>query len=65
MFDHRKHVPFAPIAIADRTWPDKTMTATPTWCSVDLRDGSQALVNPMDVEQKKGGRYFDSRETNR
>tara|TARA_B100000767_G_scaffold58309_1_gene54129 strand:- start:64 stop:1725 length:1662 start_codon:yes stop_codon:yes gene_type:complete len=57
MFDHRKYVPFAPIALADRTWPDKTMTAAPTWCSVDLRDGNQALVNPMDVEQKT--RMFD------
>jgi 2-isopropylmalate synthase len=52
MFDHQKYVPFAPIALADRTWPDQTMTSAPTWCSVDLRDGNQALVNPMDVEQK-------------
>lgn len=52
MFDHSKYIPFAPIALSDRTWPDKTMTKAPIWCSVDLRDGNQALVNPMNVEQK-------------
>ncbi len=57
MFDHRKYSPFEPIRLTDRTWPDKTITQAPDWCSVDLRDGNQALVNPMNVEQKT--RMFD------
>ena len=57
MFDHRKYSAFQPIRLTDRTWPDKTITQAPDWCSVDLRDGNQALVNPMSVEQKT--RLFD------
>jgi len=53
MFDHRKYKPFQPIDIADRTWPDRVLTEAPTWCSVDLRDGNQALIEPMSVAQKK------------
>ena len=53
MFDHRKYKPFQPIDIADRTWPDRVLTRAPTWCSVDLRDGNQALIEPMTVAQKK------------
>ncbi len=49
---YRKYKPFAPIALPDRTWPDKTIAQAPVWCSVDLRDGNQALVNPMNLEQK-------------
>lgn len=52
MFDHRKYRVFETIRLNDRTWPDKTLTSAPDWCSVDLRDGNQALVNPMTVEQK-------------
>lgn len=52
-FDHRKYKPFQPIDIKDRTWPDKVITAAPTWCSVDLRDGNQALIEPMSVSQKQ------------
>ncbi|WP_432472601.1 2-isopropylmalate synthase [Amphritea sp. HPY] len=52
MFDHRKYSAFQPIRLTDRSWPDKTITQAPDWCSVDLRDGNQALVNPMSVEQK-------------
>ena len=52
-FDHTKYKPFQPIALADRTWPDQIITEAPTWCSVDLRDGNQALIEPMSVEQKK------------
>jgi 2-isopropylmalate synthase len=52
-FDHTKYTPFKPVAIANRTWPDKTITKAPIWSSVDLRDGNQALVEPMTVEQKK------------
>lgn len=47
-----KYKPFVPISLPDRTWPDKTITKAPVWCSVDLRDGNQALVNPMNLEQK-------------
>ncbi len=53
MFDHRKYKPFEPIAIKDRTWPDQVISKAPKWCSVDLRDGNQALIEPMSVEQKK------------
>lgn len=52
-FDHTKYKAFQPIAIQDRTWPDQVITEAPTWCSVDLRDGNQALIEPMSVEQKK------------
>jgi hypothetical protein len=44
--------PFKPINIPDRTWPDRQINAAPRWLSSDLRDGNQALVNPMNVEQK-------------
>ncbi len=49
---YKKYKPFQPIALPDRTWPDKTIAKAPVWCSVDLRDGNQALVNPMNLEQK-------------
>jgi 2-isopropylmalate synthase len=52
-----KYRAFAPIALTDRTWPDKTITAPPVWCSVDLRDGNQALIEPMDAGRKR--RMFD------
>ncbi len=52
MFDHKKYVPFKPLVLSDRSWPDQQIQRAPTWCSVDLRDGNQALVNPMGVEQK-------------
>src|SRR5580704_6576640 len=47
-----KYRPYQPIAIADRQWPNRTLTAAPIWCSVDLRDGNQALAVPMNVSQK-------------
>ncbi|MDB6090321.1 MAG: 2-isopropylmalate synthase, partial [Gammaproteobacteria bacterium] len=47
-----KYRPFAPIDIPDRTWPSRTLTAPPAWCSVDLRDGNQALIEPMDSARK-------------
>ena len=47
-----KYIPFKQIDIPDRTWPDKTITKAPVWCSVDLRDGNQALVDPMNLEEK-------------
>ncbi|MDP2140635.1 MAG: 2-isopropylmalate synthase [Gammaproteobacteria bacterium] len=53
MFDHTKYKPFQPVAIPDRTWPNQVITKAPRWCSVDLRDGNQALIEPMSVSQKK------------
>lgn len=52
MFNPSKYRPFEPIRLTDRTWPDQVITHTPNWCSVDLRDGNQALINPMGVEKK-------------
>ncbi len=49
---YKKYVPFKPVKLPDRTWPDKTITKAPIWCSVDLRDGNQALVDPMNVQEK-------------
>ncbi len=47
-----KYRPFPPVSLSDRTWPDKQITVAPRWCSVDLRDGNQALAIPMSVEEK-------------
>jgi len=47
-----KYRPFAPVRLADRTWPDAVLTKPPAWCSVDLRDGNQALIEPMDIPRK-------------
>ena len=47
-----KYKPFQPIGLLDRTWPNKTLQAAPRWCSVDLRDGNQALIDPMNVDEK-------------
>ena len=47
-----KYRPFVPVRLTDRTWPDATITQPPVWCSVDLRDGNQALIEPMDIERK-------------
>jgi len=52
-FDHRKYKPFPPLALKDRRWPDQVISEAPTWCSVDLRDGNQALIEPMSVAQKQ------------
>ena len=52
MFDHRKYKVFDTVKLTDRTWPDQDITKAPDWCSVDLRDGNQALVNPMNLDQK-------------
>ncbi len=51
-FDFRKYQAAPTVALADRTWPDQILTAAPRWCSVDLRDGNQALIEPMNVAQK-------------
>lgn len=47
-----KYRPFVPVRLTDRTWPDATISKPPVWCSVDLRDGNQALIEPMDIERK-------------
>ena len=47
-----KYRPLRPLILKDRTWPDQTITRAPIWCSVDLRDGNQALAIPMNVEEK-------------
>ena len=49
---HNRYTAFPPVELADRTWPSQTITAAPQWCSVDLRDGNQALIEPMDADRK-------------
>lgn len=49
----QKYKPFKPISLPDRTWPDKVITDAPRWCSVDLRDGNQALIEPMTPNEKQ------------
>ena len=48
----KKYRPFPPVQLPDRQWPDRVLTHAPRWCSVDLRDGNQALAVPMNVSQK-------------
>ncbi len=58
-FDFRKYRPFAfAPSLPDRTWPSKTIEKSPIWASVDLRDGNQALIDPMTIEQKM--RFFET-----
>src|SRR5262245_61766854 len=49
-----KYTPFRPLPLSlpDRQWPSRSIEAAPVWCSVDLRDGNQALIDPMDSERK-------------
>jgi 2-isopropylmalate synthase len=47
-----KYRPYAPVPLADRQWPSRTITSPPIWCSVDLRDGNQSLIEPMGHERK-------------
>jgi hypothetical protein len=49
----QKYKPYTPINLEDRIWPSKTFTKAPIWLSTDLRDGNQALANPMTIEQKR------------
>jgi 2-isopropylmalate synthase len=53
-----KYRAFAPIHLPDRRWPEATITRPPIWCSVDLRDGNQALIEPMGPERKD--RFFNT-----
>ena len=48
----QKYKAFKPVLLPDRTWPDNAINKAPRWCSVDLRDGNQALVNPMTPDEK-------------
>jgi 2-isopropylmalate synthase len=48
----KKYRPYPPVIMPNRQWPDKTIDAPPIWCSVDLRDGNQALIQPMSLEKK-------------
>ena len=52
-----RYTPFAPIDLPDRTWPDRVIAKAPLWCAVDLRDGNQALIDPMTPARKR--RMFD------
>ncbi len=53
----RRYRPYDTVALPDRTWPDVVLDRAPIWCSTDLRDGNQALVNPMDATRKQ--RFFE------
>lgn len=53
-----KYAPTVPVVLTDRTWPNTIIKKAPLWCSVDLRDGNQALIDPMDPERKR--RMFDT-----
>jgi 2-isopropylmalate synthase len=53
----RKYRPYETVSLPDRTWPDAVVSKAPIWCSTDLRDGNQSLVNPMDSGRKH--RFFD------
>ncbi|KAA0012577.1 2-isopropylmalate synthase [Billgrantia pellis] len=52
-----KYRPFVAVDLPDRQWPNRRIESPPQWCSVDLRDGNQALIDPMDQERKQ--RFFD------
>jgi 2-isopropylmalate synthase len=56
-FDYRKYPAFPPVRMASRRWPDQVIKQAPLWCSVDLRDGNQALIEPMTTAQKS--RLYD------
>jgi 2-isopropylmalate synthase len=53
----QRYRPYTTVDLPDRTWPDVVVDSAPIWCSTDLRDGNQALVNPMDAARKQ--RFFD------
>ena len=52
MNKYKKYIPFKPQPIENRTWSDNLITKAPVWCSVDLRDGNQALIDPMNLQEK-------------
>ena len=52
MMNTYKYRPYPPLNLPDRQWPNQTITQAPVWCSMDLRDGNQALPTPMNIDQK-------------
>ena len=50
---YHRYRPFSGVDLPDRRWPDRRLTAAPRWCAVDLRDGNQALLEPMGVARKR------------
>lgn len=50
--NNQKYIPFVPLKMQNRRWPDRQITKAPIWCSVDLRDGNQALIDPMNLQEK-------------
>ena len=58
-----KYRPFPPIDLPDRQWPSRVIDTAPMWCSVDLRDGNQALVEPMGPERKRRMFEIDRKST--
>ena len=48
-----RYASFPPVGLSDRTWPERVTTTAPRWCAVDLRDGSQALIDPMTPDRKR------------
>lgn len=52
MMNYQKYAAYPSVTLSERSWPDNTITKAPIWCSVDLRDGNQALPIPMSVEEK-------------
>ncbi len=50
---HQRYEPFVPVVLDDRTWPTRSITQAPRWCAVDLRDGNQALIDPMSPTRKR------------
>ncbi len=50
--NNQKYIPFIPLKMEKRQWPDRQITKAPIWCSVDLRDGNQALIDPMNLQEK-------------
>ncbi|MDE5613605.1 MAG: 2-isopropylmalate synthase, partial [Treponemataceae bacterium] len=53
----KKYQPIAAVPLTERKWPANTITHAPIWCSVDLRDGNQALIDPMGIDTKLA--FFD------
>ena len=53
-----KYPPYGAVPLVDRRWPDRRIRTAPLWCSVDLRDGNQALIDPMDAARKRA--FFDT-----
>ena len=50
--NYARYQPFTPVDLPDRTWPIAVITEAPRWCAVDLRDGNQALIDPMTPQRK-------------